>query len=189
MKTASSIVLVLLTLLLPLSAGRIFAQTCPTPPTGPHEGGGVYWYNYTPDVSCWSSSGSVSSTTLSCYGTSGFSYGMGWVNKITYTFTIGPNYPVLETWSADAFIEFNDPNDSIYNKIEIWAIVLHTNGTSTWYQLFSHSGPMGDIDCTRQGGNFSATQGDTVTIEITSTKWYSNTIIKSSGARIFTVGA
>lgn len=188
MKTAFPKVLVLVVLLLPFS-DRILAQTCPAPPTGPHEGGGVTWYNYTPALGCWQMSGAVSTVTLSCYPYSGFSYGMGNVNKVTYTFPIGPNDPVLQTWEAGAKIRFYDPNHSIYNKIEIWARVRHSNGTTTSYKLFSHSGHMGDItDCASRSGRFSATNGDTVTIEIKSTKWYSDTIIESSGANIFTLG-
>lgn len=180
-------VALLLALLMPLSPGTLFAQfvTCPTPPTGPYEAGVSTWYDYTPISNCWSLSG-VEPTTLSCVGDPGFVYGLGRDKTITYTFPIGPNDPVLANWWADAFIEFTDPNDDWFNQININARVVR-NGTLFNYNLFHHNGTLGDLSgCLRRGGSFSATHGDTVTIEIRSSKWYSNTTIQSTGAFIFT---
>jgi hypothetical protein len=160
------------------------SAACPTPPTGPYDAGVSTWYNYTPDSNCWSSSpGDVSPTNLSCVGDPGFAYALGREKKISYTFTVGPS---LATWSADAFIEFNDPHDDWFNQIEITALV-NRNGTLYSYRLFRHNGTMGDLNgCQRLGGYFSASPGDTVTIEIKSWRWYSDTTIKSTGAFIFT---
>lgn len=180
--TAASLLLPLLML---LSSSNLSA-TCPTPRTGPYNASGSTWYDYTPSSYCWSWSGNVLPTNLSCVGDPGFAYGLGRGNQITYTFTIDPGDQIFANWSADAFIEFNDPNDDWFNRIDINALVVR-NGTTFNYNLFHHNGTMGDLSgCLRRGGSFSATHGDRVTIEIKSSNWYSNTTIKSTGAFIFT---
>lgn len=189
MNAKRAVTTALFTTFLFFGAGSTFAQTCPTPRTGPHYAGVASWYNYTPDNGCWTASGSVSSpATVGCSGLGGVEFGMGWTNKISYTFPVGTSdHLFTNNWEASAFIEFNDPNDSIYNNIVIWARVLH-NGVTTSTKLFEHGGHMGDLSgCASQWNYFSATNGDTVTIEVTSTKWYSNTVIRASYPRIFNV--
>jgi hypothetical protein len=156
--------------------------TCPTPPTGPSCAGGLCWYVYTPDDDCWQLSGSVSPTTLSCMN--GYAFGNGWASTVSYTFTIGANDPI-GNFSGTSYVDFDDPNDSAYNQIEGWAIVNH-NGSDTYTQLFSHAGYMGDLSCQVLSGHFSATNGDTVTVYLQVTKWYSNTTIKASKIHILT---
>lgn len=179
-------VALVLAFLIPLSSGNLFAATCPTPPTGPYYAGVSTWYNYTPDADCWTSSGAVTTTNLSCVGDPGLAYGSGFENKIFYSFPINPGDPVLQNWSADAFIEFNDPNDNWANQIEIIARVVR-GGTTYIYTLFHHNGTMGDLNgCLRKGGSFSATTGDSVTIEVKAAKYHSNVTIQSTRPFIFT---
>ena len=166
------------------SVGTALAN-CPTPASGPFFASYMTWYNYTPDPSCVVTSGNVTYASYACWPDPGYEFGGGWTNTASYTFTLGPNDPVLNSWSADAVVYFDDPNDSWYNQIQIKAIVT-SNGNTTSTTLFSHDGTNGDLSCARPWGSFSATTGDTVTIEVRSTKWYSNTTIVSTFPNIFT---
>lgn len=175
--------LVLLLLLSAAVALPIHA-TCPTPPSGPSCAGGLCWYTYTPDDECLQLSGSVSSTTLSCYGWNGYEFGNGAGSTVSYTFTIGANDPI-GNFSGTSYVDFDDPNDSAYDQIQGWARVTH-NGSDTYTNLFTHAGYMGDLSCQPLSGHFSATNGDTVMVYLRVTKWYGNATIKAGKIQILT---
>jgi hypothetical protein len=173
-----------LSLLVLLSAANAFA-TCPPTPSGPYLLGFDYYYDYTPDRACWSASGNVGYATACGYdgfewGTTGYT-----VSTITYEFEIGAYDPVGNSWTADADVYFDDPNNNSNNIIAMTAIVNH-NGSNSIYPLFAHDGTDGDLSCARPWGGFDATNGDIVTIEIAVTKVNSNTTIRAKGANIFT---
>ena len=166
------------------------ALACPTPPSGPYSvGSSLYWYDYTPDPSCVVAYGSPSpqATTLWCYNEPAWSTGTGWAN-VSYTFTIGANDPVLSSWSADVLVEFNDPNDSFGNGVQLWATVTH-NGSTSYTLLAFHDGSMGDLSCDIRSGGFSATYGDQVTIDVYSYKSNSTTQIEVSVPHIYTTNS
>lgn len=169
-----------------LSAGNAFAQSCPTAPTYYSLGGGAQWYDYTPDTSCVVAYGSPtpSASTISCYNEPAWTTGTGWAN-ISYTFS-PLSGQVLNSWEAKAYYDFTDPNGSASNVIELWATITH-NGSTSYFLLDSHDGTQGDVGCGELLGTFSAAVGDQVTIEVYSEKANSNATIKGGKPHIFSV--
>jgi hypothetical protein len=156
------------------------AQTCPTAPTGPHESGGQHWFDYSPDSGCVSVSGA--SSTSMCYG-GGYEAGYPSQATISYSFVALSN-KTYGYWSADAFVDFTDPNDSSLNYVDGWAIVTHS-GVTSYTNLFYHNGSQGDLGCARPWGTFSAVAGDDVTIEIYASRYHQNTTIIVSDPNVF----
>ncbi len=159
-----------------------FAQTCPTPPAGPYYMSGYAWYDYTPDAGCVSGYGGVSSSTMWCFNTPSWTASQGSIGVVTYTFTGDP--AMSTNWSADAFMEFADPNGSSLNWIDMWAGVNH-NGLTTWTQLYFHDGTDGYLSCDRRGGSFYAEEGDEITIEIYTYRYHSNATVQVARPHIF----
>jgi len=159
-------------------AGSAMAS-CPTAPVGPYYIGFSEFYDYSPDPSCVTISGNITSTTINC-GEDGYSYGTVFPTEtVSYTFTADPN-KTLSTWSAGSTFQFSDPNDSWWDQINMQASVLH-NGSWTNTTLFSHYGSDGTdyTSCAGAGGTFHAVGGDTITISITVSKEFANALIQS----------
>jgi hypothetical protein len=168
----------LVVLVLALAVPNALAQTCPTSP-GYGCGGGRCWYDWSPDPGCLSTN-NMSGATLSCsFGA--YAPNLQQPSYVRYTFTADNNF---SGWSADAFADFDDPNNSSSNWVDAWAYVDH-NSVVTPYHLFYHDGTLGDWNCARPWGTFSAVDGDNVTIEFTSYRANSNTTIKIGYPNIF----
>jgi hypothetical protein len=172
--------LFLFVLLTAFAVPNAVAQSCPTAPTGPHEAGGRHWFEWSPDPGCLYTN-NMSSTTLSCYSFGAYAPALQQPAFVRYTFTADQVY---SNWSADAFIDFDDPNNSSSNWVDAWAHVDH-NGVNTSYHLFSQNGSSGDWSCERPGGTFSAADGDFVTVELSAYRANSNTTIKIGYPHIF----
>ncbi|HEX8169916.1 MAG TPA: hypothetical protein VF824_05175 [Thermoanaerobaculia bacterium] len=89
--------------------------------------------------------------------------------------------PNANNWTASAFVYFNDPDNDYYNRVEIYADVLHSNNTHTVSQIFFWDGTMGDLNgCTRYGDSvrWSASAGETVTITVEVTKFSAGAVIE-----------
>jgi len=157
---------------------------CPTI-TGPHAVGGAEWFQYDFDTNCASTSGNVSSTTLSCYSTPAYSFnyqsGGPFGGTVSYSFTADVTSSV---WEADIFYDFDDPNVNWYNYLLATVTVTH-NGSSSQYYIVIHHGTNGSASCDRPYVNFSAQSGDTITIDITGSNYYSNTSMKASAPTLF----
>lgn len=171
----------LVVILVALAVPNAFA-TCPTSPSGPYEAGGQHWYDWSPDSSCHTVN-QMSSTTLSCYSYGAHSPNLSTPSYKRYSFTANDGF-TNNNWEADAFVDFDDPNNSSSNWIDAWAYVSH-NSVVTSYHLFYHDGTMGDLSCNRPWGEFSAADGDYVTVEITAYRANSNTTIKIGDLNIF----
>lgn len=153
---------------------------------------GTSWYEFDVDSSCLDSSG-VSTTTLSC-SIAGYDHGFGSRNYTTWTYTIpadgtpinaNQTYYKLPNWAASVWVDFSSPNQSYYDNMTGTVTVTH-NGVNTWYTIFSFSGNVSSSQsCARQDVTFSATNGDTITITISSTKFNSNAVIKASLPVVF----
>ncbi len=153
---------------------------------------GTSWYEFDVDSSCLDSSG-VTATTNSC-SVSAYDHGFGSRNFTTWTYTIpangttinrGDTFNIRPTWSATVWVDFSSPNQSYYDNVTGTLVVTH-NGVNTWYTIFSFYGSSSSSQsCTRQDVNFSATNGDTITITISSTKFNSNAVIKPSIPFVF----
>lgn len=168
-----------------LAAGGALAQSCPDI-YGPVQVGSFLWYQYAIDDSCYSSSGNVTGMAVSCSGLDGWQFGTGWVNAVEFSFPVGSEVLNPDAWSAGSFIEFSDPNDSIYNDILFTVTVTHPNTTQDVYTILDWNGTDGELSgCNDVTGEFSADTGDEVTVRIESTRWYSNAVIQASAPRIF----
>jgi hypothetical protein len=166
-----------------LLAPSAFA-TCPTAPQGPYSSGGVSWMDYTPtDTSCITTVGGPATLgTMWCYNEAAWSIGTSSQATLKYSFEVDNFY--AQEWDADLRIEFNDPNNSGTNYVELWAHVIH-NGQHSWTMLFEHNGTEGDLSCARRGGHFVAHDNDTVEIVTYARKTNSNVTLEVSRPLIF----
>jgi hypothetical protein len=148
---------------------------------------GTFWYEYDWTTSCAGTSGSVSSSTLSCYSTPAYAI-TGSSGTITYSYTIGGSDPIANTthWSAGLFVDFDDPNNSQYNTLNVTVSVTH-NGSTSSNTILSWNGQSGDISCGRYDYYFfTAVAGDTITVTISGTNFNtSNTTIKAAAPFLF----
>jgi hypothetical protein len=172
--------------LLLLGTGNAFAQ-CPSI-TGPFFQGTHSWDVYSLDESCYTKTIGVSSTTVGCYYGSGWTFTDNWPMNSHTEFTIGANDPViLNNWNAGSFIEFNSPSNSAYDWIGIAVYVYHPNNTVSSYSIFYWDGTMGTLSgCAEQYGSFSATNGDTVKVQINASNGTTAATIKASIPRVIT---
>ncbi|MDQ3282506.1 MAG: hypothetical protein M3Q69_13985 [Acidobacteriota bacterium] len=145
---------------------------------------GRSWYQYQFDTSCAGTSGSVSNATLWCYSTPAKQFGTG-SSSVTYSYTIGANDPILATWDADIrYVEWYDPNNSIYNTLTATVSVQH-NGVTTSSTFLNINGTTSK-SCSLEGGTFSAVAGDTVTVTINATIFNSNVTAQVGQVSLFT---
>ncbi len=176
----SAVVALLLTFALPYN---LYAA-CPNINSGACCG--TFWYEYAFTTSCAGTSGSVSNSTLSCYSTPAHSFtGTG---TVTYSYTIGASDPIINSnhWSASIFVDFDDPNNSQFNTLNITVGVTH-NGVTTSNTLLSWNGQSGDLSCSREDfWYFSAVAGDTISVTISATNFNSgSTTIKTAAPILF----
>ena len=180
MKTFIAVVAIAVTALFPVNA---FAG-CPTV-TGPTFCCGFYWYTYTFDATCAGTSGNVSNTTMWCSSAGAKAYGTG-SSSSTYSYTISSSDPDLTTWSADMrYVEWYDPNNSIYNTMTITASVTRS-GVTTSYNIVSLNGTQ-SRSCTLESTNIgSVNAGDTITITVNTTIYNSNVTAQTGQPMVFT---
>ncbi len=145
---------------------------------------GIYWYTFSFDTSCASTSGSASPTTMWCYSTPSHQFGVG-SGTADYTMDIPYGYNSLH-WSAEVYVVFNDPSASSNNAVAATFVVYH-NGSVTNSQTFLlHGGNQGGLDCNLFGSSsFSAIPGDTLAVYISATNYNSNATIQVSRPLIF----
>lgn len=158
-----------------------FAQSCETDAYGPFYMVGGFYYLYEPEPSCFYVSGGAASTDA-CYSYGGWQGTGGSWGVITHSFTAET---ALANWSADAFVEFSDPNGSGLNWADMWIGVTHDNST-LWYPMFRHDGTEGAVSCARLGSTFSAEEGDLITVEIRVSRYHNNAMVEVARPFIFT---
>jgi hypothetical protein len=122
---------------------------------------GCYYVFTFPTTSCASSSGGLSSTTLSCYSYPGYQFtGTGYADyQMVVPTGMGGNQ-----WSVEHYVDMNSTSHSDW----LYGIVTVThNGTNTYSSMyFSHYGDQGGLSCSLAGSSFfSAADGDTITVE------------------------
>jgi hypothetical protein len=129
--------------------------------------------------------GNISTTNVSCSTIGGWSFDGPSFDTVVTSFTADGDY-ILDPdyWTASTFVYFNSPNATLYDFVELFAVVTH-NGNNTRYSLFFWDGTMGSLNgCGEHYGTFSASAGDTITIEIGA--WNTgNATIQASFPRIF----
>ena len=164
-------------------AGTTAHATCPT--ITPYACCGLpAWYGFAVDSSCLTSSG-VSPVSVSwCYPmyVSGYSYGMGYGNYTTWSFTVpanDANYTRQANWSVSTQVTFSSPTSSVYDNIAGYVQVTHNGYTSTANWFYIYGGGSSTQYCSTQSVNFSATNGDTITLIIENTRFDSNAVTEA----------
>jgi hypothetical protein len=180
MKYATAVIAIALMAVFPLNS----YAACPNI-NGPYSCCGLTWYDYTPDTSCAGTSGNVSPATLWCYSTPAKQFGSG-SSSVTYSFTIGQNDPVLNSWSVDLrYVEWSDPNASIYNTLSATVSVTH-NGSTSSQTFYSINGQTTQSCALSSYATFSATHGDTIAVTINATIYNSNVTAQGGAPHVFT---
>jgi len=156
MKYATALIAIVATLIAPATFAACPDQAGPTC----FWWGCYYSFSY-PSTSCASTSGSLSSTTLSCYSWPAYQItGTGYADYSMVVPTgMGGNH-----WSVQHFVDMSSTSHSDWLYATV--LVIH-NGTNTYSSTyFSHFGDQGSLSCALQGsGFFSAADGDTIVVE------------------------
>jgi len=162
-----------------IMAGTTAHATCPTVTT---YSSSTTWYQLAVDSSCLTSSG-VSPVSVSwCYPmyVSGYSYGMGWDNNTTWSFTVPDNaYGWKANWSVSSQVTFSSPTSSAYDNIRGYVYVTHNGYTSSYSWFYLYGAGSTAQYCYNQSASFSATTGDTITLVIENTRWDSNAVTEA----------
>jgi opacity protein-like surface antigen len=152
--------------------------------TGPYCMFAGCWYQYEQAPTCAGTTGNVSNTTLWCYNTPAKSFGTG-SSSATYTFTVGANDPVSSSYDVDLrYVEWSDPNASIYNTLTATVSVTH-NGSTSSQTFYSINGTVTKSCALSNYTTFYATAGDTVSVTINTTIYNSNVTAKVGAPLIF----
>lgn len=150
------------------------------------------WYQLDVDSSCFSGSGATSAL-LSC-GFGGYSFGTGSSSSASWTFTVpadgttivaGDHYYRMSNWSVAMKVDFDSPTQSFWDWVQAKVYVNH-NGTITQTTVFTLAGNTATSQgCGNKSANFSATNGDTITVTVSVSKLDPNANIKVSLPIIF----
>lgn len=161
-------------------AGTAAHASCPTVTTYSDYTG--YYYGLTVDSTCLSSSGVTPVSVSWCYPmyVAGYSYGMGWDNNTTWSFTVPANsYGWKANWSVSTQVSFSSPTSSPYDNIRGYVYVTHNGYTSTYNWFYIYGGGSSSKYCDTQTASFSATTGDTVQLVIENTRFDSNAVTEA----------
>ena len=167
-------------------AGTTAHASCPTITTYYDFTG--YYYGFAVDSTCLTTSGSSGVTPVAvswCYPGyfPGYSYGMGWDNNTTWSFTVpadDANYTRKAHWSVSTQVSFSSPTSSPYDEIHGYVYVTHNGYTSTYNWFYIYGGGSSSQYCNNQSTTFSATNGDTITLVIENTRWDTNAVTEAS---------
>lgn len=111
---------------------------------------------------CWSLSG-VSATTMVYDSTPGFEVTSNASATRVFTVPSGAG----GTYEVRMAIELLDPHDSTLNILYAGVMVYHPGSGTTTHDIYFHNGSQGDTTGTLfDSGQFSAADGDTITIYI-----------------------
>lgn len=171
----------LLVVALAIFPANAFAS-CPTQ-TGPYMSGPFTWYVFNFDTSCASTSGSVSTTTLSCFSLPGYqwNYGSGWAD---YQMTVPIN--VYSNFSVGVYVDFSDPHAYYGDAIAAVVTAMHNTTVTHNETIFIHQGNQGSLSCVRfDSSEFTASPGDTIEVTLTGQSYYSDATMQISTPFVF----
>jgi hypothetical protein len=184
MKYATAVIAIAVMAIFPLNA---FAG-CPTI-NGPYSCCGNFYYTYVFDTSCAGTSGNVSATTMYCdfyNSTPAKQFGTG-SSSATYSFIVGASDPIVDSnnWEVDLrYVEWSDPNASMYNTLSATLSVTH-NGSTTSNTFYSINGTTSQNCALSSYASFSAVAGDTITVTVNTTIYNSNVTAQVAAPILF----
>jgi len=134
------------------------------------------WTMYIPSTDCFSTTGNVSATTLSCRGYGGWAFGTNSTsNPGMFSATIDvPSNQVVQSsnhWDVELNEQFSSPSGSTDDDLGVDVVVTHPNGSKTYYwMLLEWNGSNGTLDgCSATTSPwFSAGAGDSIKVTVRS---------------------
>lgn len=136
---------------------------------------GSSWYQFDVNSTCVTTSGVSSTTLASCSSYPAYKYNPGVGDSASWSFVVpadgtpiagGNTYWRLAHWSVEVYVDFASPTHSNWDNLSGTLQVYH-NGFTT-YSIFNFNGAISSSqNCSMQSVNFSAVNGDTITITIT----------------------
>lgn len=163
------------------------SASCPSAVYGYNIGGYGSYYIFYVDSSCLSSS-SVTPSTLGGCGDSAYEFGTGYSQYTEWSFVVPANGTTINNgtfnqistnYSVKLFIDFNSPTQTFYDNI-IGTVTVNHNGSNSYTTFLALYGNSAATEtCHEHDGNFTATNGDTITIRLAVTKWGSGSVIKT----------
>jgi len=173
-----SLLLVIILAVFPASA---FAS-CPTQ-TGPYATGPFYWYVFDFDTSCATTTGNVSTATLSCFSLPSYQWNYG-SGTADYQMTVPGN--VYSNFSVAVYVDFSDPHSYSGDAIAATVIAMHNTTVTHMETIFIHQGNQGSLSCTRfDSSSFTASAGDTIEVVLTGQSYYSDATMQISTPVVF----
>lgn len=162
---------------------------CPTQ-TGPYSAGGWTWYDFDFDTSCASTTGNVSTATLSCfsyppgyYSYPGYQWNYG-SGSVDYQMTVPIN--VYNNFSVRVVVDFSDPHSYSGDAIAATVYAMHYSTVTHMETIFIHSGNQGSLSCTPfDSSTFTASPGDTIDVVLTGQSSYSDATMQISTPIVF----
>lgn len=155
---------------------------CPTQ-TGPYYSGFWVWFDFDFDTSCASTTGNVSTSTLSCYSFPSYQWNYG-SGSVDYQMTVpGGVYP---NFSVSVFVDFSDPHSYSGDAIAATVIAMHGSTVTHSETIFIHQGNQGSLSCARfDSSSFTASNGDTIEVSLTGQSYYSDASMQISTPIVF----
>lgn len=155
---------------------------CPTQ-TGPYYSGPFAWFDFDFDTSCASTTGNVSTATLSCFSFPSYQWNYG-SGSADYQMTVPIN--VYSNFSVSVFVDFSDPHSYSGDAIAATVIAMHGSSVTHTETIFIHQGNQGSLSCTRfDSSTFSASAGDTIEVVLTGQSYYSDATMQISTPIVF----
>lgn len=162
---------------------------CPTQ-TGPYYAGVWGWFDFDFDTSCASTTGNVSTTTLSCNSTPWSSYSLPayqwnyFSGSVSYQMTVPIN--VFSNFSVSVWVEFSDPHSDSGDAISATVYAMRNSTVTHLETIFIHGGNQGSLSCTRfDSSEFTASPGDTITVVMGGQTYNWDATMKISTPTIF----
>jgi|ERR1041385_7178527 hypothetical protein len=132
-----------------------------------------FTYQYYVLPSCYTTSGNVSSHTLSCSSEVGWSFGQAQQNApATAIASFQPQTGHVQNanhWTVVSWFEVNSPDASWWDHAEINVDVRHSDNSHSYYNslIWWNGSQASDNGCTsRTSGYFAANVGDTITVTV-----------------------
>lgn len=159
---------VLLCLVIVGFTGNALAHDCYAVPYYVSESPG--WYEYNPndlttwaDYDCWTKDSYVALCTLDCFPSVHGFCSTALYQHMTHTFTVGDTDSGTSSWVLTWKYELLSPGGWWMDQVGVTVSVVHGGYTTTYST--SHNGTQGGVYCRNGTLNFTAYNGDRITVD------------------------
>lgn len=165
-------------------AGSALAD-CTSAPVFLRIGNGYWNYTHNPldtnSYECWSKDPGINWETPNSCNSGGWSF-EAFSQTLSQSLTVGTNDQGGSGWQLGWHLDFSSPQASGWDVLQVTVSVLH-NGQYTNYR-YSHNGTQGDMTCGIPYINFTAQNGDTISITFTGSRGNTDAKIQIWGVSI-----